>query len=220
MRIRRSLITVFFLALIAGGAFVATSSLSAKPELTMLPAASVVPVICPPPAGSEKESTFAGLGTFKDEREAKPNPLMVRTGPSFISSNGLKTVPLEILAIGWGGSAEGLGETHFWMDTTRPLTSAIWEKTAGTEFPAIQEMRFHFFYTVEAMPGKVFRTINPARMRSTDVRAFPPPPGTVYHLVEPIQLEEIHKPGVVAGRIQSNRMYIPKPSMNPSVREG
>jgi len=91
------------------------------------------------------------------------------------------------------------------------VTGAIWEKTAGTEFPAVQEMRFHFFYTVEALEGKVFRSINPARMRSDNVRAFPPPPGTIYRLLEPVQLEDINEPGVVAGEILSNQVEVPRP---------
>ena len=69
-------------------------------------------------------------------------------------------------------------------------------------------MRFHFFYSLEAMPGKVYRSIKPARMRSNNVRAFPPPSGTVYRLMEPVELEEVSDPGVVVGRVLANRIAI------------
>jgi hypothetical protein len=158
-----------------------------------------------------KVITFPGLGKFMPRGIGDAPPIVAVIGKPYISKAGLKTVPLRIIANGGHSFAEGLGETHFWLDATRPLTSAIWERSPGTEFPAIQEMRFHFFYTAEAFPGKIFRSVNPSRMRSENVRAFPPPPGTVYNLVEPVDLEDVSEPGVVVGRILSNRVVIPEP---------
>ncbi|HEX4964346.1 MAG TPA: hypothetical protein VF173_26240 [Thermoanaerobaculia bacterium] len=181
----------------------------------MLPQVAGVVVACgpddtPPEHYDQHEIVIGSLGTFTEVGTGAPSQIMVEVGNQFLAKSGQKTVPLKIVSIGGTGFAEGLGATRFWLDATRPVTSAIWEKQLGTEFPAIQEMRFHFFYTMEAMPGKVFRSVNPAVMRSDDVRAFPPPPGTVYHLAKAVDLEDASEPGVVIGRIVSNRVVIPK----------
>lgn len=152
-----------------------------------------------------------GLGNFRETPNGDRNRLMIELRRAFIAKSGLKTVPFEIVSIGGRGFAEGIGETRFWLDATRPVTSAIWEKRAGTEFPAIQEMRFHFFYTFEAMPDRVFRSMTPARMRSDNVAAFPPPPGTVYRLAAPVKLEDVSNPGVAVGTVLANRAVVPKP---------
>ena len=211
---RRTLVVAFVLVVAALGVLWATSSNAAKP---MLPTKAGLVAACgpddtPPEHYDQHGIVIDSLGYFTEEGTGSPSQIMAETGRQFTSKSGLKTVPLRIVSIGGTGFAEGLGATRFWLDATRPVTSAIWEKKAGTEFPAIQEMRFHFFYTIEAMPGKVFRSVNPATMRSDDVRAFPPPPGTVYKLVRAVELEDASEPGVSIGRIVSNRVVIPKPS--------
>ncbi len=213
---RRSLVLMF--ALVLGmGALWATASLADRPERQMLPNKSEIGTeVCGFSAAPEegetiKSATIAGLGEFEDKSAGNATRIMAQIGERYRSNSGLATVPFKVLSIGGKGFAEGIGETNFWLDASRPVTSAIWEKRPGTEFPAVQEMRFHFFYTVEAMPGRVFRSINPARMRSNDVRAFPPPPGTVYRLLAPVQLEDINEPGVVVGQILSNQVAVPKP---------
>jgi hypothetical protein len=155
------------------------------------------------------------LGTIKAMPGADPSQLVAEAGAAFLSKSGRTVVPIHIRSLGGKGFVEGVGETRYWLDATRPETSAIWEKVPGTGFPAIQEMRFHFFYTVEAFPGKVFRSLNPAIMRSDNVLAFPPPPGTYYRLAKPVDLEEISEPGVVAGQIVRNQARIPhgKPNL-------
>ncbi|HVR95741.1 MAG TPA: hypothetical protein VMW27_03955 [Thermoanaerobaculia bacterium] len=214
---RRFLILAF--ALVLGlGALWATASRADRPERATLPVeGKIVGEECDfIGADPTKAMEFPGLGQFQPTGVAA-DKMVVVVGKAFISEQGLKTVPLQVLANGGRSFAEGIGETRFWVDASRPIASAIWEKRPGTEFPAIQEMRFHFFYTLEAMPGKVFRSMNPSRMRSEDVRAFPPPSGTVYNLVEPVELEDITEPGVVVGRVLSNRVVIrrPKPSIMP-----
>ena len=214
---RRFLVLMLSLVMMAVGAFWATSSLAAPVKKNMLPVAAAAEDPCDTsPIELEHEGSLTGLGTFTEVPSGEPTRLMVEVENHFISRNGLKTVPLKVVSIGGKGFAEGIGETRFWLDATRPVTGAIWEKRPGTEFPAIQEMRFHFFYTVEAMPGKVFRSINPARMRSDNVTAFPPTPGTVYRLVEPVKLEDISDPGVVVGSILSNRAVIPSRDDRPT----
>lgn len=212
----RSLVLMF--ALVLGmGALWATASMADRPERQMLPnkseTSSEVCGISSAPEDGEvtKAASLEGLGEFEDKSAGSTTRIMAQIGERYRSNKGLATVPLKVISIGGKGFAEGIGETNFWLDASRPVTSAIWEKQPGTEFPAVQEMRFHFFYTVEAMPGRIFRSVNPARMRSEDVRAFPPPPGTVYRLQEPVQLEDIKEPGVVVGQILSNQVVVPKP---------
>jgi hypothetical protein len=217
----RSLIIVLPIALIGVGAFWANSTLALNTSSSALPSKVGETFFCPEDGLPHEWHTggFEGLGTFQEVPAGEPSPIVAKIGQPFLSDGGLKTVPLQILSIGGHGFAEGIGHTHFWLDASRPVRSAIWEKRAGTEFPAIQEMRFHFFYTLEAMPGKIFRSINPAVMRSDNVRAFPPPPGTVYRLARVVEMEDMSDPGVVVGRILSNRVTIPraKPPLKPEL---
>lgn len=210
---RKSLVLAFSLVLLATGAFWATSSLAAGSErLSLLKAEGTVFCdVC----DLEHVATFTSLGTIKERPGAEPSQLVAEAGAAFQSKSGRTVVPIHIRSLSGKGFVEGVGETRFWLDATRPETGAIWERTPGTGFPAIQEMRFHFFYTVEAFPGKVFRSLNPAIMRSDNVLAFPPPPETRYRLVEPVDLEDISEPGVVAGQILRNRAVIPhgKPNL-------
>jgi hypothetical protein len=148
------------------------------------------------------------IGPFQEHAVGRRSQIMVELGKAYKSAEGLKTVPFQIVSIGQDGFADGLGATRFSLDASRPVTSAIWERVPGTDFPAIQEMRFHFFYQIEALPGKVLRSVNPAIMRSESVTAFPPLPGTVYVLVKPVELEDASNPGVILGRITHNRVTI------------
>lgn len=209
---RKSLVLAFSL-LLAAGAFWATSSLAAGSEGPSLLKAEgeVFCSVC----DLEHVATFDGFGTVKERPGAEPSQLVAEVGAAFLSKSGRTVVPIHIRSLGGKGFVEGMGETHFWLDAARPETSAIWERVPGTGFPAVQEMRFHFFYTVEAFPGKVFRSLNPAIMRSNNVLAFPPPPETRYRLAKPVDLEEISEPGVVVGQIVRNQAIIPhgKPNL-------
>lgn len=210
---RRSLVLGLFLALLGVGAFWMTSSLAAKPQRSegraTLPKAEIV-AECDADISPDKIVVVPDEGSFQMEGIGDAPPLVAVSGKPFISREGLKTVPLRIIANGGHSFAEGIGETRFWLDATRPVQSAIWEKSPGTEFPAIQEMRFHFFFTMESKPGKLFRTMNPSIMRSDNVVSFPPPPGTVYRLMEKINIEDVNEPGVVAAQVVSNRVVIQK----------
>ena len=218
---------VFVLSLIAGGAFWATSSLSAAPGKAMLPTKEDT-VVCPhhpedcsDGCSSGKIVSLEDLGTF-ETRATSSSPLIARVGRPFLK-NGLKTVPIQLINVEGIAFADGLGETRFWLDASRPVKSAVWEKAPGTEFPAIQEMRFHFFYTVDALPGKVYRSMNPAVMRTENLRAFPPPAGTRYRLASPVYLEELGQPGVVVGKVVDNEVVIPAPrarDQQPRERHG
>lgn len=215
----RSRVLVLSLLVIGAVAFWATASMASKPDFEkgMLPTEKYQYEIvsCEADIAPEKVVIVVDDGgdgeKFRTQGIGDAPPIVAQIGKPYVSREGLKTVPLRIIANGGHSFAEGLGETRFWFDATRPLPSAVWEKSPGTEFPAIQEMRFHFFFAMESRPGKLYRTINPSIMRSDNVTAFPPPPGTVYRLMRPIELEEVTKPGVVAIRVLSNRVVIPKP---------
>ena len=213
----RSRVIVFSLLVTGVVAFWATASMASRPaERAMLPTEKEIAqdVFCDADFESDKlvEVVDTGEGEFKTQSVGDPVPMAVRIGKPYVSRNGLKTVPLRILTSGGRHFGEGIGETRFWFDPTRPVESAIWEKTSGTEFPAIQEMRFHFFFTMESRPGKLYRSMKPATMRSDNVLAFPPPLNTNYRLIKAVDVEDVSKPGVVALRIKSNRVVLLQPS--------
>lgn len=210
----RTLGLAFGLALIAGGAFWVSTSLSAAPGKAMLPVKESTalclhhPEDCIDGCTEGKKVFLEGLGTFETTATSS-SPLIARVGRPFLK-NGLKTVPLQLINVEGIAFAEGVGETRFWIDGSRPVASAVWEQVPGTEFPANQEMRFHFFYTIDALPGKVYRSMNPAVMRTENLHSFPPPAGTRYRLVSPVHLEELSRPGVVVGRVMDNEVVIPE----------
>lgn len=203
---RRTLAFAFALVLMAAGTFW-VASLSANLTKATLPAEELVDCGFHPEGWVDpKLVAFSGVSGNFETISTGGSPIVAQAGKPYVSKSGLKTVPLRIMGIGGKAFAEGIGETHFWFDGARPIESHIWERKPGTEFPAIQQMRFHFYYTVEAMPGKLFRSMNPAVMRSDFVNAWPPPPGTIYRLINPVSLEEVSNPGVAAGVVLSNRI--------------
>jgi hypothetical protein len=220
---RRFLVLVFCLALV-GAAFWATSTVSAGPERSgeFLPKAGDI-VFCEV-CDEDHEIQFTNFGTLKEIPfpGAESNKILAEVGKEFVSKSGLRTVPIYIRSLSGRGFVEGVGETRFWLDPTRPATSALWEKVPGQRFPAVQEMRFHFFYTTEAFPGKIFRSVNVAIMHTDNLFAFPPRPNTHYHLAAPVELEDVSEPGVVVGRVMANQaVVVPhKPSPRVQEREG
>jgi hypothetical protein len=163
---------------------------------------------CPPDTQKGKQIQHRDFGVFDSTSSPGPSELTAIVGHSYLNREGLKTTALQITRIGGKATADAVGATEFWFDGSRPLVSELWERRQGTGFPAIQEMRFHFFYTIEAAPGVVYRSVNPAVMRSDDVTAFPPPKGTKYFLVEPVAFEDASKPGEIVGHILSNEVTI------------
>jgi hypothetical protein len=204
-RVRNSVIVASSVLLLVAGAFWAMSTTQAT--TVQLPGSGTI-TICNVDFRQDKDVTFPDLGTFHTIGLSDSPELVVKAGPSFISNGFLKTVPLAILSNGGHAFGEGIGETRFWLDANRPAPSFIAENSPGTDFPATQVMRFNFFFTAEAFPGKVFRSVGPAAMRSTNVQSFPPPAGTVYKLVAPVDLEDVANPGVVVGRVVANRAEV------------
>jgi hypothetical protein len=127
----------------------------------------------------------------------------------FVDRNGLSTLPIRIFGMSGRGYVEGLGETMYWLDKSRPVgRSMIREKVRGTAFPAVHEMHFHLLLTTEALPGRTFRSINPAVMVNSNATSFPPQVGAQYELKQVVELEDVDDPGPVVIRILSNRNQI------------
>jgi hypothetical protein len=207
---RRSLRGFLTLAAVTvGGFWMASAQLEAALAQIYPPKGTIQ--ICNVDLTSSKDIIIEDFGTFHTQGIGPETALRAVVGQEYISPAGLRTLPLQITQIGGDAFAEGLGRTRFWLDTSRPVGSALWEQQPGTYFPAIQEMRFHFLYQLEAQPGRVLRSVNPARMRSSNVNAFPPPPGTTYSLMQPVDLEDTQNPGVIVGRILTNSVYVPGP---------
>jgi hypothetical protein len=147
-----------------------------------------------------------GLGVYA---AAPAEEVIVETGGTSLSADGLRMVELHIQAVNGLDDVKGLGETQFWLDKSRPAgPSVLKEQAAGRSFPARQEMRFHFLFKTEALPGKVFRSINPAVMVSEYVTSFPPQPGATYHLQQIVELEDVADPGKVAMKVLSNQFKV------------
>jgi len=145
--------------------------------------------------------SFDGLGAFTLSSEEL---VSAAVGTKFIDRDGRIVTPIRIRGLAGRGQAEGIGETVYWLDTSRPVTSGIRSKQRGQEFPAVHEMGFHLFLTTEALPGKIFRSINPAIMVNENSTSFPPKLGSSYALKSVVEFEDVAEPGIVAARIESN----------------
>ncbi|MFN7963860.1 MAG: hypothetical protein U0002_21530 [Thermoanaerobaculia bacterium] len=152
---------------------------------------------------------FPTTGPFTTLGQTDSPELVIEVGPTSINGQGLKVADLYVRQIAGHGIAEGLGNTYFWLDTSRPVVSTLQQKTTASEFPAIEEVRFHFLFRADALPGQTFRSRNPAVMRSDNVGAFPPPPGTIFNLKNAVDLEDVANPGTTAGRVTGNRVVVP-----------
>ncbi|HKI01530.1 MAG TPA: hypothetical protein VKK31_06080 [Thermoanaerobaculia bacterium] len=144
---------------------------------------------------------FASLGTFS---LASTEDIEAIVGESSLDREGKAVKPIQIRGMAGRGRATGIGETVYWLDTSRPVASGIRAKLRGQEFPAVHEMGFHLFLTTEALPGQIFRSINPAVMVNNNSMSFPPKPGSRYVLKNVVEFEDVNDPGFVVARIVSN----------------
>lgn len=127
-------------------------------------------------------------------------------GQRFTDRNGLSTLPVKVLGMAGRGYTEGVGETMYWVDKSRPVKgSGFRAKTAGAAFPAVHEMHFHLRLTTDTFPGRTFQSINPAVMVNNNAMSFPPKVGSRYVLKQPVEFEDIDNPGETVLSIVSNR---------------
>ncbi|MEM7483512.1 MAG: hypothetical protein AAF481_20320 [Acidobacteriota bacterium] len=140
-----------------------------------------------------------GMGTFRAQLHGSIN---VGATNLAVGVDGRQFVPLNVKGYTERGWVDGLGDTHVWLDKSRPTTgSFLREITPGTGFPAVQEIHMHFMMTTDGLPGRMFRTLEPVVLRSEEVNSFPPPKGTSYHTVGDVIFEDVDEPGVEAARI-------------------
>jgi hypothetical protein len=146
--------------------------------------------------------SIAGQGAFA---AATTEEIGATVGEKYIDRNGLSSLPLRVVEMAGGGQTEGVGRTEYWLDKSRPVESIVRAKAPGRDFPAVHEMRFHLLLTTEALPGRTFRSINPAVMANDNATSFPPKLGSRYVLKDVVELEDVNDPGVVVVRVLSNK---------------
>ncbi len=150
---------------------------------------------------SSAELEFAGLGRFIGQFDGS---ITVRTGAKQVNSQGLEMVPLMVTDYSTMSNISGLGKTIIRLDQGQPSEpSRLQENSQEDNFPATQEMVLNVLMTTEALPGVTLRSRKPARLRNGNVTSFPPQQGAAYVLTEPVELEDVSKPGKVAARIVS-----------------
>jgi hypothetical protein len=212
MKIDRRLIatTTVVLVLAGAGAFWATSSSQASivSNTFPLPKGPIGPCGGPDVSGS-KTGTILGLNFQTLGTSAAAT--MFQAGNATLGTDGKWNQELITTSIGGHAEGDGIGGTDFALDTSpgRQVKGSMNEELAGAGFPITSTVRFHFVFTADAFPGKVFRSMTPAAMRSTHVTAMPPPSGTVYNLVAPVPLEDVSHPGVMVGQILTNHVVVP-----------
>jgi hypothetical protein len=144
---------------------------------------------------------FVDLGKFTGEFDGS---ITVRTGAKQVTRAGFDVVPLNVTDYSTTSNIQGLGKTVIWLDKERNSEpSLLREKSREGDFPATQEMVLNVLMTTEALPGVTLRSLKPAFLRNDNVTSFPPQRGAAYTLTEPVELEDVSKPGKVAARIVS-----------------
>ena len=179
--------------------------------MALLAVAAVGTLLLTPSSWAESENPcyfngvhvgwFNNLGNFTVESEESISALVEE---KVLDREGKTVTPIRIRGMAGRGRATGIGETVYWLDTSRPVASGIRAKLRGQEFPAVHEMGFHLFLTTEALPGQIFRSINPAVMVNNNSMSFPPKPGSRYVLKNVVEFEDVNDPGIVVARILSN----------------
>ena len=192
-QLRRTRVFALGVLVLTGGAFLVSTSVSSE----------VVPISQECPFEGDHVISIDGLGQFNvDTAEL----IGARGGEKYLDRKGLATRPIEILGMAGRGYAEGVGETMYWLDKSRPMDgSMVKARAQGADFPAVHEMHFHLFLTTDALPGRTFRSINPAVMVNNRAMSFPPRQGSRYVLKNVVEFEDVNEPGVVVISILSNR---------------
>lgn len=124
-------------------------------------------------------------------------------GDPFKTSDGRTARHLTVEDVFSTGQADGLGDASFSLDRSREAgPSGIVANQAGSDFPATQTMRFHF---TAKIGGEEYHSANAATVTNSEVRAFPPPPGTTYVLANEITL--VNADGKVAGTLAPGKAF-------------
>ncbi len=138
-----------------------------------------------------------GLGVFSGNFQGT---MSVRTGEE-TQIDGLATMLLEISGHETEGQAPHLGRIRVKHDLDRPAPrSRIQELTAGTGFPASQEMYVNIKLTAGALGDVILRNVKTGVLKCEAQSSFPPR-NAEYFLPEPMDLEDEANPGNIVARM-------------------
>jgi hypothetical protein len=156
---------------------------------------------------------ITGLGTFTGQFDGS---ISVLTGTQQTEPDGRVTIPLILQHYKTVSTVQGIGRTVLMLNPSQSVpASSITQNTAGIDFPATQTMRLPILMSIEAQPGRTFRSIGYGSLQAT-TDSFPPRPGTMYVLQAPLDFEDTANPGPVAARITSVHTRIVSSTMQPA----
>ena len=102
------------------------------------------------------------------------------------TSDGRQTAELTITDTSTEGHVEGIGQLRITLDKNRPaVPSSLTANQKEAPFPATQTMRF---YPLFILNEEVFSSETPVDVVNSNVKSFPPEPGTVYVLTNDVTL--------------------------------
>jgi hypothetical protein len=104
--------------------------------------------------------------------------------------------PLEVTAIGTSAS---LGQITYTLDRSRSSTpTTVVGNVPFEDFPATINIYLPVEATVAINPEARYRSIGEVHLQSTDANSFNPFDGEDrFHLVEPVNFEDVNAPGIV-----------------------
>jgi hypothetical protein len=113
--------------------------------------------------------------------------ILVLPGNPGVTPDGRTTLPLTVTDVFSKGTVEGLGELTISLDRSKPAPAgALTANQKGAAFPATQVVQFYPSFDLN---GETFQTQAPARVMNSNVKSFPPAPGTVYVLTNEMELK-------------------------------
>ena len=102
------------------------------------------------------------------------------------TSDGRQTAQLTVTGTSTDGYVEGVGHLQITLDKDRPaVPSSLTANQKEAPFPATQTMRF---YPLFILNDEVFSSDTPVDVVNSNVKSFPPEPGTVYVLTNDVTL--------------------------------
>jgi len=102
------------------------------------------------------------------------------------TSDGRQTAELTVTGTSTDGYVEGVGHLQITLDKNKPsVPSSLTANQKEAPFPATQTMRF---YPLFILNDEVFSSDTPVDVVNSNVKSFPPEPGTVYVLTNDVTL--------------------------------
>lgn len=131
---------------------------------------------------SHRLSLNGGPGIDADTRGA----IHAVVGKVSETSDGRLTAELTVTDTSTYGYVEGVGQLQITLDKNRPaVPSSLTANQKEAPFPATQTMRF---YPQFILNDEVFSSDTPVDVVNSNVKSFPPEPGTVYVLTNDVTL--------------------------------